>query len=242
MNTMELVPTTDVEVTASTPVEMAGAQRTLIAWCESKIKSVMREAEELWENFKIAKTNKWKTSTLERHAKLADKRVGFYGKLKAALEAGFYIVPNFPVDVFTIRTEAKSPKAMVTFSHWDRHKQDAQILQAGEGEYKNPFPAVFERPKEATEQGKVVIKNEYYAKEFEDMEFPVNMAKPQIMLATERAMALKIFDDLGVLPSSRRNQDPVIVGRIFDPRSTGYRRTQRHVSFIIAWHLDTKTL
>lgn len=65
------------------------------------------------------------------------------------------------------------------------------------------------------------------------------MSKPKIMEATTRAMALKIFDDFGILPEERK-QDPLIIARIRDPRSTAYNH--RFVSFIIAWNLNTSTL
>jgi len=65
------------------------------------------------------------------------------------------------------------------------------------------------------------------------------MAKPRIMEATSRAMALKIFDDFGILPAQRKG-DPMIIARIIDPRSRSY--SDKHVSFLITWHLDTRTL
>ncbi|NIN69677.1 MAG: hypothetical protein GTO63_34330 [Anaerolineae bacterium] len=78
------------------------------------------------------------------------------------------------------------------------------------------------------------------------------------MKATSRAMALKIFDEIGVLPSETpkgraqtrdRRQlvrsgsmrgDPILVGRLLDPRGT--KRNPKVMNFIIGWRLDTSTL
>lgn len=66
------------------------------------------------------------------------------------------------------------------------------------------------------------------------------MAKPHIMCAVERAMALKIFDDIGILPDpSPKKKDPIIVGRIYDNPTT-YHRVP--LTFMISWHLDTRAL
>jgi len=64
------------------------------------------------------------------------------------------------------------------------------------------------------------------------------MCKPQIMEATSRAMALKIFDRFGVFPPTQ-DDDPVILGQIV--HKAGQYRT-KIVSFLIAWHLNTNVL
>ena len=102
---------TDLELTATTPVEMQQAQAALIEWCGRKIAAMKHDAAELAENLAIAIRNKWKSSTLKRHADLAVKRVTFYEKIKAALEAGYCIVPHFPVTIFAIRTGRDTPLA-----------------------------------------------------------------------------------------------------------------------------------
>lgn len=236
----------NLEVSAFTPHEMLNANQALIAWCEQKIAAVKSEASELLAAFKQAVEKKWKSSTLKRHADLAAKRVTFYEKIKVALEEGFYIVPNFPVDLFAIRTERAFPARKLVIgtykaSGW-HFKQPAQLLPAGEGEYKPTDPLVTTSVDTHKEGDKTVTKYIEQATEWGDIEFPVQMAKPKIMEAVSRAMALKIFDQFGLF--SQTAGDPIIVGEIIDPRSAGYQahNNKRRVSFIIAWRLDTKDL
>lgn len=239
----------DIEVIAETPLEMRESNQQLIAWCEQKIKALRVDHIELDAAYKSALAKKWKSSTLKRHAELAKKRIEFYRKIKTALEHGFFIVPTFPVRVFAVRTTKDKPLALVsvTNNHWDSatHEQKPNPLPEGEGEYKNPFPVVWHRnltsqlPEDERIKGKE--KHEYFGKDYQEMDFPINMARPRIMEATSRAMALKLFDDFGVLPSPYRKADPMIIARIKDPRPKGWGEGKT-VSFIIAWSLDTRTI
>lgn len=52
-----------------------------------------------------------------------------------------------------------------------------------------------------------------------------------------RAMALNVFDQLGVVRNSVRSGDPIVVGQILDPRGGG-----RMATFFVAWWLDTADL
>jgi hypothetical protein len=108
-------------------------------------------------------------------------------------------------------------------------------LPVGEGEYKNPFPVVIV---ETTTHGDGKKDYKSYAEEWKDMEFPITMIKPEIIEATNRAMALEIFDQFGILPATK-NEDPIIVGQIIN-KTGSYR--MKIVSFMIAWHFDTKVL
>lgn len=239
----------DIEVIAETPQEMQESNAALIQWCEQKIKSLRVDHIELEASYKAAVEHKWKSSTLKRHAELAKKRVEFYRKLKTALEHGFYIVPTFPVRIFAVRTDKDKPLKLVstTNNNWDHSEKEQKFgpLPEGEGDYKNPFPEIWrtdttsELPEEKRTKG--VKQFQYYAKDFQDLDFPLNMARPRIMEATSRAMALKLFDDFGVLPNPYRKADPMIIARIKDPRGPGWGE-RRSVSFIIAWALDTATL
>ena len=231
----------ELEVTAHNSTEMGKAQDALIKWCDHKIAALKVEFEELNEAYHQAHKNKWKSGTLKKHALLADKRVTFYGKFKAALEAGFVVVPNFPVEMFAIRTEKGHPTRYVAPNHWNTtHRQRPDGLGIGEGEYKNPFPVVRGCEARRDAQGKEIERAYWWADDWKELEFPLSMAKPTIMEATTRAMALKIFDDFAILPESSRNKDPMIIARIRDPRSTKYK--ERVISFIVAWHLNTRVL
>jgi hypothetical protein len=245
-DTTALVPVApSLELTATTPVEMQEAQTHLIQWCEQKIVQMKHDAAELAENVAIAIKRKWKSATLKRHAELASKRVTFYEKIKAALEAGYCIVPNFPVTVFAIRTSREKPLRKLyigTYKHSGNFTQEAQTLPSGEGEYKDPNPYVQTYSNEKKDsKGNAVTEYQKCATKFDDVEFPINMAKPRIMEATGRAMALKLFDEMGILPDPHPKKDPIIVGRIIDPRPTGYG-PRKTITFIVAWHLNVRDI
>lgn len=241
-------PAKDIEVTAESADEMAQCQTHLVAWCKAKVLDMQQQAHELKEAYELAVKNKWRTVTLKRHAELAAKRVDFYQRMLTALEHGYQIVPSFPVTAFAVRTDKKKPLRMWT-TQWNKsHEQEAKFMTAGEGEYKNPFPVVRQsevRPASAT-QNQI---NEYWASAWKDLEFPLSMSKPTIMEATERAMALKIFDDLAILPGYAPSEgtrppkgDPIIVARLLDPRPISFYQKNRFVTFIVAWHLNTREL
>jgi hypothetical protein len=69
--------------------------------------------------------------------------------------------------------------------------------------------------------------------------FPLNVARPQIMEATAQAMVAKCFDEIGICPQTKQ-ADPLIIGRIATKRR-GWQEPSM-ISFLIAWHLDLRTL
>ena len=166
----------------------------------------------------------------------------FYKRMLIALEKGYQIVPSFPVTAFAIRTDRKKPLKMWTTDWRRRHTQESKSLPEGEGEYKNPFPIVYSETvvKETPTSPEM---RAAWAEHWQDLEFPISMSKPKIMEATTRAMALNIFDEIGILPGfapAESKGDPMIIARMKVPNWVG--ANQRWVSFIIAWHLDTRTL
>lgn len=226
----------DIQLTATLPSEMVQSQQVLVDWMTKKIELVSIEAQELQEAYEHAKKQSWKYKVLQRHANLAAKRVQYYVKIKAALEAGFYIVPNFPVELFAVRTERDRPLKMLDTSNWGRKQQGPSEAVIGEGEYKNPQPVIMERTWTGGD-GKEHI--EYWADEWQGIEFPITMAKPRIMEVTAEAMSKKIFDQIGIMPGVKKDEDPVIIGQIVHKISQYSRRT---VSFMLAWHLNTNVL
>jgi len=229
-------PATNIEVTAQNTNEMAQCQSALIDWCKAKILVVRHEAMELKEAFDAAVKKKWASGTLKRHSERALRRVDFYERMLVGLEHGYQIVPPFPVTLFAIRTKAKNPDRKKDHYYYSTHEQYAPGLPEGEGDYKNPFPTICW---ESDPSEKDPNRKTYFADAWKDLEFPISMARGRIMEATDRAMALKIFDDFGICPESR-NADPIIVARLRRPSWNSY--DMRHVSFIIAWHLNTATL
>jgi hypothetical protein len=71
---------------------------------------------------------------------------------------------------------------------------------------------------------------------YDEPDFPFALVKPAVLDATQRAMALKVFDTIGVVQNDS-GRDPIMVGQLLDPRGNG-----RLVTFFIAWWLDTSTL
>lgn len=210
---------------------MVESQVMLIGWTSAKIAGIESEINELSEAVEHAVKNKWKATTLKNQLVKAKKTLNYYVKVREALNKGYYIVPNFPVQLFAIRTKKESPQGYSNY-FWDNHQQSAQQLPIGEGEYKNPFPLV-ERNRDTQNSG-----NNYSSTtDWDEFEFPITMAKPVIMEATSRAMALQIFDEIGVFPPTKK-EDPVIIGRI-NLKHGGATKT---VSFMIAWHLNTNQI
>lgn len=239
MNQAVVLKGDHVEVTAALPSEMAQCQDALISWCQQKIRALREEIKDLSESVDAALKNKWGVSALKRQLDKAKHRIVYYGKVMAALKAGYCIVPNFPISGFAIRTTKDAPRGKNTFDNWAAFEQKPQQLPEGQGEYKNPFPVIYQREVEIMQQDKLVKKNEYFPETWRDLEFPLSMAKPQIIEATSNAMKLQIFDVLGICPPARR-ADPMIIGQVID-RSAG-RFSEKRVSFLIAWHLDTRVL
>lgn len=226
---------TNIELTSTLPHEMEQCQVQLIDWCKRKIAELQHDLEDLNGAYEHAKKQKWKTVTLKNHSLKCSKRILYYEKVLAALEAGFVIVPNFPVTVFAVRTSKGLPKYIEVKTpgwHPDRKSSmstPADKLPIGEGEYKNPIPEV------SSSHDSVAEKTTWYPVDWQEMDFPINMAKPRIMEAATNAMALKIFDDLGVLPSPYKREDPMVIARILNPFGSP-------VSFLVAWHLNTRDL
>lgn len=241
-------PPLEMVVVAHNPQEMKVAQQKLVEWSSGKVASLKKDKEELEENLAIAKKNKWRTNTLIRHVGLAQKNLEYYEKIHAALEAGYVIVPNFPVDVFAIRTTRKNPKENFrsTKSAWGGppsiSDQASNRPPVGEGRYvnsqaveKTSTNVVEHKPNE-----KPVYQMARWAEKFGEVDFPFSLAKPRILESTAKAMAHRIFDDLGILPARQRaaGGDPMVIGRIIHKR--GYNETI--VSFMVAWFIDTKDL
>lgn len=89
----------DIELTATLPREMEMAQVQLIEWCKNKILELKADLADLDGAYNHAKKHAWKCSTFKTHALKCSKRIVYYEKVLAALEAGYCIVPNFPVTV-----------------------------------------------------------------------------------------------------------------------------------------------
>ncbi len=236
-------PEGDVVVLARNPDEMAKAQQGLIDWAERKVKFEAQELAEAEENLAVAKKMKHRTAGWTNNVRVGKNRVKYYEKIVEALQEGYCIVPDFPIQVIATRTNKKAPKK--TKRGWGygsvehiKHEQ----LPKGVGDYVDPTPEWYPNSRtrqlpdgRSTEDNFVVTTGRH-----NPVDFPFKMVKPQIMSDFSRAMALKLFDEIGVLPEvHRKTPDPMVIGRI---KSRGKGSAEMSLSFIITWWVDTRTL
>lgn len=233
----------DINVCALSPAEMVPAQHHLIAWCGGKIQALKDECDELEIHQRLAIENGWKTSVVVSTLNRTTRRITYYEKMRAALEAGYLLVPNMPVDVLAVRVNREKQPMETRESAWGRFDAKAQAtLPAGVGRYVDE--TVEQRSRsyaEQNEKGERVIKTQYFSGDYDEVDIPFALTKPVILQATARAMALKIFDEIGRVrndgQSFRSKADPIMVGRLRDPRKNAAGAT-----FFIAWWVDTSTL
>ena len=210
----------------------------------AKKKMIERDADELQQNVDIAERNGWKTDTLKRHAHIALKRVEFYEKCKLASEAGYCIIPNMPAELFAVRTKKRTPKR--DESRWEGNIDGlrSESPEAEEGRYVDALPFINDRqvPDGVDEKtGKTKYRTEYYASSFDDeVEFPISIAKPEIMTATSQAMAMNVFDEIAVMPGRQKKGDPFVLGIIRHPIRDKWN--DQRVTFLLAWYVDTSVL
>ncbi len=229
-------------VFATTPAGMIGAQKSLILWCARKIKFEKTELAEAQRNYDAAKAHKWSPAAWAKEVKKHEGKIGFYRKIKMALEAGYYIVPPFPIDVFAIRTNKDRPRDKWQTNKWrDHHEQQTTVIPPGEGRYVSPDPILDRRDfAQSSKDGQTRMITHWRATEWKDADFPFKLAKAEIMEATRAAMALKVFDQMGALPTHRA-PDPIICGQILFPQKPSYGE-RKAVTFFVSWWLDTKDL
>lgn len=228
-----------VHLVARNPVEMQEARSGLANWLTAKITAVGAEMQDYQESLAEAVRNKWSAKGLKKAISSAFWRKEFYEKTLDAVEAGFTIVPEFPIDVFAIRVQREAPEGGVQTSTWSRATpalEVCEILPTGAGGYVSPTPkTVHWKETRQNEQGKDFKMNLVRATALQSVEFPIRSARAEVMSATAQAMALKVFDEIGICPQTRK-ADPLIIGRILLPGS------DQTVNFLIAWHLNLNDL
>lgn len=237
----------DTFLVARNQMEMAACQSRLVVWFTEQVTKLAADARELEEAIEIALKNRWRRGTMQKHLKYCYDKILFFEKCKTAVAESYAIIPDLPCDVFAIRVDpSQGPeydKQVSQYGQPSMKEQPADILGIGEGEYKSEVPTT----RNYTEKRLNSDKSEYTVNvresdKFQNVQFPVIAAKMKVMDATQQAMALKLFDQIAVIPqSARRKRDPMIVGRILGPRKGSYREPLM-LSFVICWFLDLKTL
>lgn len=233
----ELVVSEKLQLQAVNGQQMVDAHSQMRDWILAKIATLQRDLMEEMDAREIARRNKWATKRHDRKIKEYGKRILFFQKIDAALEAGFVIVPNFGMDIFAIRTDRDRPaRNEVNGSSWGVSAQSARVLPVGEGEYRNPQTDV-DTDEYRSADGKEISRKSYAVGGWAAVDFPFALAKPALMDRTAEAMALKCFDEIGVVHDSGVVKgDPYIIGRIKNP---GKRPS---ISFFIGWFFDPSAL
>jgi hypothetical protein len=235
----------NLHAVAVNATEMKESNAQIGEYLRAKLEALEAEHAEIQSAVDIATENKWASDALVNVGKRLERQVTYYGKLLLAVDAGFTIVPNMPCDQFAIRTSRARPLRQERIeSHFYKMTprvpdEKAQILQPGEGRYESPVQRVLEQVtlEKMPDQDRITVRA--WADDWTPIEFPFAAARPVVMTATQAAMALKLFDRIGLVPQSVRNDaDPIVLGQIV-LRESGW---ERMTSFLIAWHLDLRTL
>lgn len=232
----------DLQLIASNSEQMIECQQQMQHWFAAKEREARIEMADASSAIPLATSAGFRSGPFERQLKRAGRRAEFYEKARLAVAAGYTIIPAFPVDVFAIRTKRQNPLRGESGKWNDSHEQRSESPAAGEGEYKDSIPVVSQRKTKAVDsEGNQITKYRHFATEFEDViDFPMSLAKAEIMESAQVAMALKVFDEIGVLPErSEKKKDPLLVGIIKDHRRPN---GARDLMFLIAWYMDTRTL
>lgn len=171
-------------IIALNPRQMAEAQGTTISWASQRIEQAqieLREAEQVAAALSGASLRRTQASNMISKARA---RLRFYEKVKAALEAGYYIVPPFPLQLFAIRVQDDATPAEERSERRWAIEAAPQALPAGEGRYVRPeikrIHVDNETRKNSHNDGThqvAICENDI---EFGDVVLPVRALKPQI--------------------------------------------------------------
>lgn len=239
--------TEDLCLIAQSPEQMQVAQKSLAEWFRAKVALCEKDADELAECAVACEAAGGKSELLKKQAKLAHGRMVYYEKCLMAIEAGYCLVPNFPCDVFAVRTTKDKPARLQ--SGWKSAVRDetGQELPVGVGEFKDATPVISSKSVQTVRgNGEPQTVREWFASGFQsEIEFPVSIRKPAIMSAAANAIAGKLFDELGIAVDSAVNAgrkakgDPILLGRILTRDDKGRQQVR---TFLIAWWIDTREL
>jgi hypothetical protein len=241
-------PTPRIHAVAVNATEMAEANEQIRDFLRDKIGTLQLEKDGIGEAASVASKNGWKTDALDSAERRLMRQILYYKKLLAAVNAGYTIVPNMPCDQFAIRVNRKRPsvrrQSATSTGSWDPSvslgDEKEEILPPGEGRYVSPNQMI-EQNLHVNElpDGKKSKTLTVWPTGFDTIEFPFAAAVPVVMNATQAAMSLKLFDRIGLVPQQvRRDADPIVLGQIVLRQN----RRERVASFLIAWHLDLRTL
>lgn len=253
MSTELSTVTPNMQLVALTPAELPEQQAKLSDWCHAKMRELGQEYRELSANLAIAKKNRWSRGGLIRAVSRTKQRIQYYRKIRTAVQAGYLIIPNFPIELIAVRVsyDKDGPRSKVGRWASDVNKVSTDLLPAGEGRYVDEIAFTHEitLPEKQGEKW-IDVKRQRTGDYDTEVDFPVVGVRPMIMEATSQAMKSLIFDRIGIANHSGRTQssgqrraDPIVIGQILDPKGGGAESWRvKPVSFFIAWWLDTSVL
>jgi hypothetical protein len=238
--TAEPATITDV---ATGPIGIAAMQAQLVEWCKEKRDEVFRECEVLAAAISTAKEGGFTTRAMNAAKNKAVESLEFYDKALAALDLGYMLFPPIQgrsIEILAIRSEDGRHGFKRTLERWGRPagEQEADILPPGEGSYMSPNVRWHKGgvEKVTSSNGNTSDQQVWYPEtKLGAPEFPLVMARSQVVEATNAAMVELVFDDIAIYPA-RARKDPVILGRIFDPTRN------RWLNFLISWRIDKRDL
>lgn len=215
--------------------DLTGAHTEMLRWMRQRLAETRTELVEQQGNLTTAKARKWNPAPFQRLTQKLARQVTFYEKVEAALLAGFVLVPNFEMDVFAIRTTKRTPSGSAN-GRWSNFIQPSQLLVAGEGEYRNPWPTIAE---EEWKDGKGENHVRQWADDFRDVSFPLAIARPELVNRAGEVLAMKLFDEVGLAVNTRRRGrgDPILLGHFRNPRPNVQGAT-----FFLGWYFDPRSL
>lgn len=235
-------PATITDV-ATGPMGIAAMQAQLVEWCKEKLEDANREYQTLQDAIYAAKEGGFTTRAMSAALRKVTDSVEFYEKVLYALNLGYMLFPPIggtSIEILAIRSEDRRHGFERRLERWGRptSEQGADVLPAGEGDYVSPHVRWHKGgiEKVTASNGTTSDQQSWYPEtKLGAPEFPLVMARSQVVEATNAAMVELVFDDIAIYPA-RARKDPVILGRIFDPVR------KRWLNFLISWRVDKRDL
>ena len=227
-------------IIAVNPQQMQEAQATTKAWIDVKLQAAEAAVDEADTVLDLLIKRRMNTSAAKSILNRSVKVARYYEKVKAALAAGYYIIPPFPIQLFAIRTDRinVAPRRGERSYTLASDEAPPPSLAVGLGRYVNPSVGrvhVDNEQRPTSDPDKTRTVAIYENSDWRDeLDMPVRALKPQILTEVGRALELKIFDALGIAPAYRA-ADPIIAGQIIDLKG-------KPLTFFVAWWLDESDL
>lgn len=244
---------TEIVATASDANELVEAQHATIAKVIEKQRQAEDEMNRANEALEAAGRHPGLSAdAAKRIARKAEQRLAFVTKVRAALEAGYLIVPNFRSDPIAVRVKATrthghQPQTQNQYRPPRPFNEKPDVLAVGEGRYVSAQPNS-QSYRNDSRQGQPDHWITYPTTLEPEVTLPAAFVKTSVVERTGAALEKKIFDEISVTAdwsgtSGNANWqanvkgDPMVVGRIIDKS-----RPNHVLSFLIAWFLDTSVI